>query len=71
MTWDAVRLLASIWALPAAVVVAAVVVWLAYRRRKDPKPRSLASRASPGTLRTACTPPAVLSPACRWSLLRQ
>ena len=37
MTWDAVRLLVSIWALPAAVVVAAVVVWLAYRRRKRPE----------------------------------
>ena len=37
MTWDAVRLLVSIWALPAAVVVAAVVVWLAYWRRKRPK----------------------------------
>ena len=41
MTWDAVRLLVSIWALPAAVVVAAVVVWLASRRRKrseSPRP---------------------------------
>ena len=37
MTWDAVRLLVSIWALPAAAVVAAVVVWLAYRRRKRPE----------------------------------
>ena len=35
MTWDAVRLLIYIWALPAAVVVAAVIaVRLVSRRRK-------------------------------------
>ena len=35
MTWDAVRLLIYIWALPAAVVLAAVIaVRLASRRRK-------------------------------------
>ena len=35
MTWDAVRLLVSIWALPAAVVVGAVIaVRFVSRRRK-------------------------------------
>ena len=39
MTWDAFRMLVSIWALPAAVVVAAVlVVRLASRRRKRSEP---------------------------------
>ena len=54
MTWDAVRLLVSIWALPAAVVVAAVVVWLASRRRKrseSPRPgHGASSSATAGRL---------------------
>ena len=37
MTWDAVRLMVHIWALPAAAVTAAIV-WLAPRRRKRPEP---------------------------------
>ena len=46
MTWDAVRLMVGIWALPAALVVAVVVVVrLASRRRK----RSARAETAEGT----------------------
>ena len=40
MTWDAVRLMVGIWALPAAVVVAAVVVVRFVSRRRKRSARA-------------------------------